>query len=247
MTCSDVRRFWDRRLDALEPAGRSRPAPDLEPEIAAHLETCARCRAISDGYAALDAAIGALKPSAPPERLADRILEAWESERSPASIPIRRPRPKVLGIAAVAGVAAALLIAVLIGQRTFKSDATTVASRPPEADPPTPKAPPKPFDEAVGEAAEATLAIARRTSEPAARLGRDVLDSAATLVLASEVPPPISPSGDGAATLAVRTLGDRIGDGVRPLARPTRSAFGFLLPRLPRAEAPPDLAPERGA
>ena len=149
----------------------------------------------------------------------------------------------------IAPLAASALIASLIGLWASRAGTPTIAEVPPVADPPSvvTSAPPRPLTAAVGEAAEATLAIARRTSGPAARLGRDVLDSAATLVAASEVPPPKAPAVEATANRAARTLGDRIGDGVRPLARPTRSAFGFLLPRLSRAEPLPAATPERGA
>jgi hypothetical protein len=97
--------------------------------------------------------------------------------------------------------------------------------------------------EAVAEAAEATVAIARKTSEPAARIGRDVFGGSAAGVVADggqiALEMPLSPPSGGTAERVVTLIGNSLEAGVRPLSKPTRSAFSFLLPSLPQAEDPP--------
>ncbi|RUL86089.1 hypothetical protein [Tautonia sociabilis] len=243
MSCRELDRAWDRRLDSVR-AGS--PVPEVEgfpPELEAHLARCPRCRSRSAGYAALAQAIAALEPSlVPAASLPGRILSEVHRDPEPSRLVLRGRLP----ILRSAAVAAVVLLGVLAGLWALRPEGKRGETAIVQDAPSLPEAP-RPLTEAVAEAAEATVALALKTSEPATRIGRDVFGSATS----SEVPPddPVVPPNPivpgSAADRVVKLIGDGLEAGVRPLSRPTRSAFGFLLPNLPRADEPPP--DDRGA
>lgn len=236
MLCREVDRVWGLRLDAVR-AGRASkealgPLPD---ELEAHLSRCPGCRGRVGGYQTLVRAIAGLGPSPMPSgALASRILAEVGGDPAPPVVPMGRGMTAVRWVAAAA--AAALLIAGVRAMRPGPG----AAPEPPGTPEVVAEAPPRPFTEAVADAAEATVAIARRTSEPAARLGRDVF--ARTPIEAEADVEAIEPTAvidGGAAERVVTLIGSGLEAGVRPLSKPTRSAFSFLLPTLPPADDPP--------
>jgi hypothetical protein len=100
------------------------------------------------------------------------------------------------------------------------------------------------LSEALGRATSATLDLASVTSAPAGRVGRLVLASSGLTgeSLATAAP---RPRAIEAASDMLRTVGDGVQDGFRPLTGTARQAFGFLIGPSP---APPSAAPNgRGA
>jgi hypothetical protein len=85
--------------------------------------------------------------------------------------------------------------------------------------------PPRPLLESVADATSATLALARETSAPAARIGREVLSSANLSSTDWTVSLPSNEAGN-----VLQSVGSQVEAGVRPLSGTARSAFGFLLP-----------------
>lgn len=261
MTCRDFQRICDELLDA-DTDGE--PRDDDTARLAAHAAECPACRAIDARYQLLRQAIRAWRqPPTPPPGLVDRILAAAEPET--ATIPAATERPWPMnreGWRAIAGLAATVLIAAslaLLLPRFARTDRT--APHPPVlADHPadrtaTPGVAPRPAKEhspsinrALADATSATWDLARSASEPAARLGREVLadddderasrpGSAAPMTSAHRaeglaslsVPvPSLEPLAPDAAAV-LQQVGDRLSAGVRPLSSTARQAFGFLL------------------
>lgn len=209
MNCRDYERTWDGWLDAREALAPA-PAADME----AHEASCASCRALGRRQRTLLRAIAALgPPPSPPAGFATRFAPGGVVS-VPFPGPIARPwRPRRLAAAA-----AAVLIG-LIGLRA--------AQRPsaPEIEP-LPVAAPRPLADSLADATSATLDLAREASGPAARVGR----GAWVAGLASEVEgTPEAATSNRPAPGVLKGVGDRVGEGVRPLSGSARHAFGFLL------------------
>jgi len=87
---------------------------------------------------------------------------------------------------------------------------------------------------ALADAASSTLELARETSAPAGRVGRAVFASASASLPDAETPAPdvsVVPN-----SRVLRSVGGRVGAGVRPLSGSARNAFGFLLRTAPGDE-----------
>jgi hypothetical protein len=97
---------------------------------------------------------------------------------------------------------------------------------------------PSRLDEALAEATSASWDLARETSAPAARIGRQLLGAAALPEPGAAWLPPVAV---GPVRGVWKTVGDRIEAGVRPLSGVTRQAFGFLIDPAtqPRSAAAP--------
>jgi hypothetical protein len=111
----------------------------------------------------------------------------------------------------------------------------------------------------------ATLDLARAASEPAARIGRQVIDAAArpdpaasetepagepdSIALVVSVPSLNALAPNPAAAAAMwHQVGDGLADGVRPLTSTARHAFGFLLgPAQPKPELRSTPPADKGA
>jgi len=238
MTCRDVHAYWNRRLDAVR-AG-SEPATDLEAErdapseLRAHLERCPSCRARHAAFETLSRAIGALEP--PPEPSSAQtaaVLEAWRTQAERSTGPFRPAlggrRRHGVAAPSTAAAAAALVIALLT-LRPFGSESAPGPKPRPE---PPRVAKARPLAKAVSDVARATVSTARRGSEPAARWSREVLDSA-SIAMADDDSAERLPDAEAevSADEVLQAISEQVKAGVRPLTRPTRSAFGFLVPRL---------------
>jgi hypothetical protein len=211
MNCQDFERIWNEQLDAQEGA-----SPEVEQAQEAHAAVCPACQAISRRYMVLRQAIRVWgPPPAAPALLADRIL------RQPRAV-VRRPARWVALIRPAAGtaaVAAALLLVVVAGGRRGWFHPVAPASTPERTlDPQT-------LSTALAEATSATWNLARATSAPAARIGREVL---AETKLSGAAPPPLPVDVDPG-TDVLQRVSDGVSAGVLPISGTARHAFGFLL------------------
>ncbi len=124
--------------------------------------------------------------------------------------------------------AAALILTGVVGLRGFleREPAPVAAVR----------ASSRPLNLAFLQATEATLQLARATGEPAARVGRTVFESPEWTSNSTAFLPPISIERASGALLGV---GQRVGEGVRPLGGSARKAFGFLVAPVSSGSNPP--------
>ena len=220
MNCRDYHNDWNTRLDQV---GRG-----LEEEFLAdsllHESRCDECRRLGAGYRAL----GRLLPLSPPsvpriEGLADRVLNQLATTRQPHS------RLSIASLRLPLSIAAALVLCVTAGLLFPRGGAV-----PPErVVAKSAVARPRPsLTLALSEASKATLALARETSGPAARVGNDFLGGArredASPRLTFSMPLDVAATVDTSSE-ALINVGRRVNDGVRPLSATARSAFGFLL------------------
>ncbi len=215
MNCRDFDRTWNDRLDA---RGDLSEAEGLALE--AHAAVCPACGARAMRYRTLRQAILAWGP--PPEvsaGFADRFLER-------RGLTEARPAPRVLGLRAWSipiAVAASLLLAVLLASRSDRGGPAVPDAAPA---PRVATAAPRPLTDALAEATSAGWDLARYASAPAARIGRQVFDSATVRL----------PSATFSASVRARPVSgvlqsveERVNAGVRPLSGSARRAFGFLL------------------
>jgi hypothetical protein len=207
MTCRDFQRKWDELLDedarravvadvaeTAPPGAAGRRAEEGEALLIGHAAGCPDCRPIADRYQVLRHAIRAWRqPPVPPADLVDRILSTTvEPTIGSREAGTRRARRAWLkhrpNIAIASGLAASLLVAVLMGlslhrsrrgradrldtpTQTAQSDMHSVAGSDRAPDQSTA------LNRALAEATSATWDLARSASEPAARISRDVLDA----------------------------------------------------------------------
>src|SRR5205807_1813573 len=134
-------------------------------------------------------------PPAPPSGFVERFLEARQREQTRARPMIVRLRVAFVPLAA----AASLLLMAYVGWRSVGPAPAPGVASPPRAvsaAPPVKSIDPQSLTDALAHAGSATWELALETSGPAARIGREVLDSAAFgkpsagLPLAVSVTPP---------------------------------------------------------
>ncbi len=269
MNCQDCDQIWNQLLDA-ESLLRAGVATGLEPsprllaerEEAActHALGCSRCRQVRAQYETLRRALRAWVSSARPETtlspaLVERILA---EQKTGSSRRARRWRAALPVGAAVA--AAACLIALVLAPLPWRLERVSPGSdrgRPPgpasvsALRPSNRPSDSRVLSEALADATAATWDLARTTSEPAARLGRQVLESATQVESragASAANPagssypgldsltgvfPVVPQPPPGSAL-LQQVGDGLSASVRPLSSTARQAFGFL--RIPSLE-----------
>jgi predicted anti-sigma-YlaC factor YlaD len=221
LNCKDFEQTWNERLDD-RPTGADARLSALE----AHAATCSECRAIHARYLVLAQAIHDLAPTpGPSAAFTEGVLSAWATEAQSArrSLVYRVPvRLAALVAAAVLVVGVALGVRVLRPRSQVEPLIAQPANRAPGG-----------FALALADVTSATIALARETSEPAARVGRDVLasadlptastaDAASALTLALALPVDVPTSETW------QRVGDRLNAGVRPLEGSARRAFSFL-------------------
>jgi hypothetical protein len=217
MNCQDFERIWNEQLDARDAA-----SPEVEQAQEAHAAVCPACQAIARRYVVLRQAIHVWgPPPAAPAGFAERFL------RLPGAGVWRPTRRVVLFHRAVgtAAVAAALLLVVVAGGLWgwFHPSA------------PERTLDPQALSTALNEATSATWDLARATSAPAARIGREVL---AETKLAGAAPPPLPVDIDPGSDV-LRRVSDGVNAGVLPISGTARHAFGFLLGTVPVERTPP--------
>lgn len=201
---------------------RGTAARELEDGLQSHAERCLSCRPIYLKYKVLYRAIAAGVPApAPPIGLVDRVLELHQFA------PQTTLRPERIFVSTMRwAVAAAVLLGTGLGvralllarnPRNLRVDAPVAVARDVESS--------RALSAALADATSATLDLARVTSEPAARIGRDVI-STVSLPQSNELGLPVSvaPAAD-----VLQSVGDGVNRGVRPLSGTARRAFGFLI------------------
>jgi hypothetical protein len=221
ITCREFERIWHDRLDVRgeSPVAEERALDD-------HAASCPACAEAAARFRTLAAALRAWgPPPAAPEGFADRVLAA-HGETGRGWV-VRFPAWRW---------AAAAAVIIVAGSLTLRS----LLPRPGPARPVVAQGaagPPRPLSAALADATLATLDLARETSAPAARIGRQMLATVAV--------------GEGPALTLPASLGPRtdvlqsVGEGVRPLSGSARHAFGFLLG--PAAKPRPAPARDRDA
>jgi hypothetical protein len=278
MTCRDFERMWNEFLDAEAGAGWSAGSNAArERALLEHAAGCSTCGRVDARYQLLRRAIRAWgPPPAPPAGLADRILSEIQAP-TPSARPIyrtgkrERTWPIIAGLGAMAATAAALAIALPhlnhIMDRTRQNGPRAVlritrAGRGHDSDT---NVDARALSMALSEATAATWDLARSASEPAARISRQVLDTATWPEQSPTRPASFTGSRSVDATVSVPSLdslapntaaagamlqqvGDRLTNGVRPLSDTARHAFGFLLgAALAKPEVPINPPAQKGA
>jgi hypothetical protein len=265
----------------VRPAQGDATMAQLERELREHAANCPACTLVNARYQGLRRAIGLWgPPPTPSARLADRVLAETRTPVPSAWAvygPARRalPRTRVL-IPILAGAMAASALLVFLIDRIVDprgpNHAKVVRHSTPiergQNDGGTSESVAgnsRTLNVALAEATAATWDLARSTSEPAARISRQMLDAATgpernpsqpvsvtgpELIAATvSVPSLDSLTPDTAAAGAMlQQVGDRMATGVRPLSDTARHAFGFLLgPTLPKPEVPVNPPAQKGA
>lgn len=211
MNCEGLEALWQAWLD--DPDG---PSPAFDPESDAHRAECESCRRRSAGYQRLSAALATPRVAEwPSPQFVDRTLTAYHAElRSQA----KRSAWKRWGTLAAA---AALVVSSGLGTWIVRFG----GSHRPSSETRAPVAPePVRLSEALAEATSATIELALESSAPAARLGREVLDSTVRVQ-----PPSADLTSPVGAPDALDEAGRRLTSGVSPLSDQAQRAFGFLL------------------
>jgi hypothetical protein len=224
--CSQTERLFNAWLDA-----RAETPPADVRALVAHAASCPACRAIAARYELLGRALRSWGPGpSPPEGFADRVIAAAHPE--PRVLPVSRWRWAA---------AAAVVVATLVGLRGVIQPRSPERKPIPVTQVVRPEVPPRPLSDALADATQATLALARETSAPAARIGRQVLAAA---TINHSRPLALQPSIEPAADV-LQSVGDGVNQGVRPLSGSARHAFRFLIG--PALQARPTAARGRGA
>lgn len=256
MNCRDFDRIWNQSLD-----DHRRSAVDASSWFAhaealrEHAESCPTCRFRHGGFETLRQALDAwtarpeARPTPSPE-LADRIIAALARPESRVVDRRRRLRPRLAALALAS--AAALLLAV-IGTRLRHEPPRTVAVTAPAKARGNLK--PGLLGSAVGDATAASWQLALLASQPAARLGKEMIDASfdsdadggsfqtAGLPAASDLP---TLDAESFSPDLINQMGGLLADGVRPLSTSARHAFGFLRAPTPEKTERPVVRPSTG-
>ena len=227
MNCREFERAWNEVLDA-----RSDGRSDLEATLRSHASSCEPCRAISRRYQILSQTVARWGPPPTPsmasaERL--RALKVPRSRRSRFQLAVWLPLATAAGLLAVAWSAGLGLPGRFGVNRPLTVESTGIAVNS------------RPLEEAITEATDATLGLARVASAPAARIGREVFDYETIAPFASNEPSAlIAPTINLSASGLLRTVGERVNAGVGPITGSARHAFSFLVPSAGPQSAPPE-------
>jgi hypothetical protein len=236
MDCREFDRVWNSWLDARDDRAADRELEQGLQAAGEHARDCVACGRAHVGYEALHRALAAwslgIRASAcPPPGLAERVVTALPNVSAALPASSRRVlRPwsgLTLGFAAAA---AAAVIALVIAPDRRRNEPGR-----PSAPAPSRRSDSHILEDSLAEAAAATWELARSASEPAARLGRGVLEAAtraddaseegASVTLTSVLRGPIdlAPS-----STLFQEFGEHVSAGVRPLSSTARRAFDFL-------------------
>jgi hypothetical protein len=236
MNCRDFDQVWNQLLDA-----RRRDADRIarEQSLREHADACPSCRVRHLQFETLRQALEAwsARPEARPSPsadLTDRIVAAATRPELRIAPPAPRSvRHRLVAFALASAAAAAVLLAT-VGLRLR-----------PEPAGPTPEVGRDIrrglLSGAVNDATAASWQLARLASEPAARLGKEMIEVSfqpgdgsfrkAGFPSSSDLPT-LDP--DSFSPVLLNQMGDILAAGVRPLSSSARQAFGFL--RAPTSE-----------
>ncbi len=216
MNCRDFDRLWNDRLDA-----RGEPSEAEGIALESHAAECPACRALDVRYRTLRHALVAWgPPPVAPEGFADRLLGRLDfAEARPSS------RATVLRAWWIPlALAASLLLAVFLANR--RPERGGRAEPGPSPAPDVASASPRPLTDSLAEATSAGWDLARHASAPAARIGRQVFDSATVSLPSATFSRPVRVRPVSG---VLQSVEERVNAGVRPLSGSARRAFGFLL------------------
>lgn len=232
MNCRDFEQVWNRVLDD-EPRSRRLDIDDdpaareiLERRLREHAEVCEVCRARQLEFEMLREALRAWSDR-------PRVLEVGAR-----SGPTRRGRAWVAAVGSA--MAAAVVAAVAILPPGSPNSLEPIVEAPS-----APVAQRDLLGEAVDDATAASWHLARLAAEPAAWLGREMIDASfppteegpRPLEIAYLDPPADSELGsdlDSSAPGLFRGMGRYLSAGVEPVSTSAREAFGFLRPPTPQ-------------
>ena len=249
MNCRDFDRIWNQSLDADRPGASPGPAwPSLERDLREHAESCPSCRVRHHRFETLRQALDAwtgrpqLRP-APSPGSADRIIAALVRPEPARGGRRRIVRPRVAAFALASAAAAGLAV---VGPRLLEPKPTTDAPAS-SAAPASPSLKRGLLGAAVGDATAASWELALLASEPAARLGKEMIDASFDADADADAdlfPPADTPTATDVPVLdadsfspdLINQMGGLLAEGVRPLSTSARRAFGFL--RAPNTEKP---------
>ncbi len=222
-SCLHLEHACQMRLEARDP----RPLA-ADPRLAEHAAGCASCRSVLAGFDALQASLLRPAPAILPTRdLAAAVIAA-----------VGRPRRSILAMP-MAGdwrwaVAATVVAAGVVGLGIWRLG----GDRPAEVAGDGQRIANPLLQQSLADARAATWALAEETTAPAARVGRDLFNPGATVPSPSPAPTFSMVDPSEPAAVALRSVGEGLGAGVRPLGGSARHAFGFLVPNLRRPAAP---------
>ena len=231
MNCREFDERWDDLFDA-----RREGTAHLERRLEEHASACPRCRTASDRNQMLRQAIGGLRAPRPSPGSIDRLLTLAVPSARPA-IAIEPPRPPRRRWKPMATAAAFALAWLGVNCWPDREPAVPI---PPGRSPSI--APRRPLGLTLAAVSEATLDLARKTSAPASRFGREVFKLGGSRKPTGDAPAVIEVD-DEAADSAAEGLIRAVGDKVRPISGSARHAFSFLLG--PADDATPTPTPGR--
>jgi hypothetical protein len=273
MTCQEFDQIWNELLDAETAASQMSARGDdafqsaraaREEAARSHARNCPRCRHAGARNELLRRALRSWTPGALASVDSDLVDRIVISARPSPGRSVRRVCATIL--LATTSLAAAAVLLLMVAPVQWRLDppaAGRAADRPLAAgggEPVVPRADARRLSNALVSATEATWDLARTTSEPAARLGRQVIEAAtqtegsadptsapgSPLVAFPSVFQDLPQSTTGAAWL--QDMGDGLAASVRPLSTTARQAFGFLrTPLLGKAGNPINPPASKGA
>lgn len=225
MNCLECQELLQQRLDGAV----SLSTVALEQ----HLAECVECRELFAAARRLNDGLATLPRPLPAEGLATRIVAAALADRSR-----RRQRARLRGYVTFA-LAASVLILMLAGHflptpqdggtDLAKSDPPRPKVTPPQPTPPPPPALAKSADEARQAVAQLTERVADQTREQA----KILLAMANPLERAPLQVPSMNEAPLEPATKSIREAGERVADGIEPVARTARRAWNYFVKELP--------------
>lgn len=229
--CLHLEHACQMRLEARDP----RPLA-ADPRLAEHAAGCASCHSILVGFDALQAALLRPAPAMLPNRdlAAAVIAEIGRPRRSILAMPLARAGDWRWAVAAT--VLAAGVVGLGIARWGGDRPAEVASEGQRIANPQ--------LQQSLADARAATWALAEETTAPAARVGRDLFNPGPTDLAPSPTLSLVDPAEPAAE--ALRSVGEGLEAGVRPLGGSARHAFGFLVPNLRRpaaADRPGEPAP----
>jgi hypothetical protein len=251
MNCRDFDQIWNQSLDARRRQDGEHER-ERDQELREHAAACPSCRVRHRQFEALRQALEVWTlrvesrpaPTPSPE-LIERIIEA-AARPEPTKIAFR-PRRGLLPRLAIVALATAAAVFAMIGPG--------LRPTPPQAVP-APAVASGPRLErgllgvAVDDATAASWQLARLASEPARRLGREMIDASfqpVDLTSSTDLDLPALDAGSISPAL-LSQMSDVLAAGVRPLSTSARQAFGFLrAPRSEKSDRPIARPTEKGA
>ena len=213
MNCSDFLTLWNEHLDS-----RAAQSTALSEILDLHSSECESCRILASGLRDLSRSMPS--PLVPPG-LTDRVLNQWAADQASRRI----PWSSIWQVAGSLAAAALVLLAFRLGTLDRGSDFPVVPRRSVFA---------RPWTSALADATSATLALARETSAPAARVGQDVL----TASRVADLGWPFGFESPAPPTEMIESVSKSVNSRMKPISGSARRAFSFLIAPTTNSTAP---------